>query len=67
MVALGNEYALFQLYHSTSLFVCFIVSFDPFLLTLDYRNLLFDAIAGLDHWLPYTKCSTNIFGNNRVY
>ena len=39
MVALGNDYALFQLYHSTSLFVCFIVSFDPFLLTLEYRNL----------------------------
>lgn len=52
MVALGNEYALFQLYHSTSLFVCFIVSFDPFLLTLDYRNLLFDAIAGFRPLAP---------------
>lgn len=46
MVALGNEYALFQLGHSTCLFVCFVVSFDPFLLTLECRNLLLGAIAG---------------------
>lgn len=46
MVALGNEYALFQLCQSTCLFVCFVVNFDPFLLTLEYRNLLLDVIAG---------------------
>lgn len=46
MVALGKEYAVFQLCHSACLFVCFVVGFDPFLLTLECRNLLLDAIAG---------------------